>query len=253
MAIVHGLAEHVERYEHVARWLVERGCRVYAYDQRGHGESEGPRTHTPSFITLLDDLELFLTGVRRENPDLPLILCGHSMGGLEVATLLADRRPPVAAAVLSGAGLALSSGIGRGRIRVARILSRLLPRVRIPAGIPPTSLSRDSAVQKAYRDDPRIPKDLTARLAAELFRAVERVGTLANRVEVPVLLLHGEADPLCPADGSRRFYRDLSSAGSELYVYPELRHEIFNEPEQERVFEDLHAWVSKQTPPATTP
>jgi alpha-beta hydrolase superfamily lysophospholipase len=246
-ALVHGLAEHAERYEMVAGWLVERGYRVYAYDQRGHGASPGPRTHARSFGVLLDDLERFLQSVREENRELPLILCGHSMGGLEVATFLADRRPPVDAAILSGPGLALGTGLPRRRILTARFLSRLLPRMRISAGIDPTALSRDPAVQEAYRTDPRIPKTLSARLIWELLRAVERVGTLAPSIDVPLLLLHGEVDPLCAAEGSRRFHAGLRSPGSEVILYPGLRHEILNEPERERVLEDAVAWISKRT------
>lgn len=246
VAIVHGLAEHVERYDHVARWLVGRGHRVYGYDQRGHGASDGPRTHTPSFEHLLDDVERFLASIRRE-VDRPIILCGHSMGGLEVATFLATRHPSVAGAVLSGPGLALGPGVGRGRIRLARLLSRLLPRLRLPAGIDTAALSRDPEVQEAYRADARIPKSLTVRLASELFGAVGRVQSLAPAVRVPVLLLHGEDDPLCPADGSRRFHASLDAnsdmASSRVRVYPGLRHEIFNEPEWEKVLEDMNAWV----------
>jgi alpha-beta hydrolase superfamily lysophospholipase len=248
VALVHGLAEHVERYDHVARWLVGRGHRVYGYDQRGHGASEGPRTHTPSFDHLLDDLQRFLASVRRETDDRPIVLVGHSMGGLEVATFLATRRPEVAAAVLSGPGLALGPGVGRGRIRLARVLSRSLPRLRLPSGIDTAALSRDPEVQEAYRTDGRIPKSLTVRLASELFGAVARVQSLAPDVRVPLLLLHGEDDPLCPADGSRRFHAALDDSRpwtrvSRVRVYPGLRHEILNEPEREKVLEEMNAWI----------
>ena len=102
IAIVHGYAEHSERYDFAARWLADRGYHVHAFDQRGHGESEGPRNHTPSFDCLLDDIERFLARVRDDEGERPLVVFGHSMGGLEVAALLARRHPAVAAGVLSG-------------------------------------------------------------------------------------------------------------------------------------------------------
>ncbi|MEE8558878.1 MAG: lysophospholipase [Myxococcota bacterium] len=243
IALVHGFAEHVDRYEWVARWLVERGYRVYGYDHRGHGESEGPRTYTPSFEVLLDDMELFLETIRREGEQGPIVLCGHSMGGLEVATCLAERRPEVAAAVLSGP--MLLPGPGRFRREFARVLSRLLPRMRFSFGIRTDALSRDVAVQEAYSADPLIPKTGTARLGAELIQATQRVQGLAPRVEVPVLLLHGEDDSVCSVEGSKSFHAALSPPGCALRTYPGLRHEIFNEPERERVLEDLHEWLSK--------
>lgn len=248
VAIVHGLAEHADRYGFVAQWLVERGYRVYAYDQRGHGESDGPRTHASSFALLLDDLERFLESVRTEAGTRPVLLLGHSMGGLEVASLLALRRPEISAAVLSGPALALGPGVGRGRLSVARVLSRIAPRVRFPAGIDPEALSRDPAVQEAYRTDPLIPRSITVRLASELFGAVQRVQSLAPGVRRPLLILHGEADPLCPADGSRRFCRAVTGAPADVRVYPGLRHEILNEPERERVLEDLVSWIRRAVP-----
>jgi alpha-beta hydrolase superfamily lysophospholipase len=248
LAIVHGFAEHSRRYDFVARWLAERGYAVYAFDQRGHGESEGPRNHTPRFATLLDDIERFLEGTRREEGGRPLVLLGHSMGGLEVACLLARRRTDVAAAVLSGPGLALGEGIPRARIRAARILSRIAPRVRMPSGIDPRALSRDEAVVAAYRADPLIHSFMTARLAAELLGAVEGVGAQASHIETPVLIVHGEADPLCDVEGSRRFHAALAVEGSEIRTYPGLLHEILNEPERERVLADIHGWIEKGLP-----
>jgi alpha-beta hydrolase superfamily lysophospholipase len=248
LAIVHGFAEHSARYDFVARWFAERGYRVHAFDQRGHGESEGPRNHTPHFETLLDDLERFLESVRLEERDAPLVLLGHSMGGLEVACLLARRRPDVAAAVLSGPGLALGDGISRAMIRAASLLSRVAPRLRLPSGLDARALSRDDAVVAAYRADPLIHTFMTARLAADLFRAAEGVQGEAARIEVPVLIVHGEADPLCDVEGSRRFHRSLATEGSGVRTYPGLLHEILNEPEREQVLADIHGWIEKRAP-----
>ena len=99
---MHGLAEHSQRYDYVARRFAELGYHVHAFDQRGHGHSEGRRAYAKAFETLLDDIELFLAHIAARDPSGPLILMGHSMGGLEVASLLALRKPAVAAAVLSG-------------------------------------------------------------------------------------------------------------------------------------------------------
>ncbi len=247
LAIVHGLAEHSARYEHSARFLAGRGYSVHAFDQRGHGESEGPRVYTPSFEQLLDDVERFLAHVRRADPEGPLVILGHSMGGLEVATLLVERQPEVAAAVLSGPALGPASpGAGLGLLVSA--LSRLLPRVKLPSSIDPEGLSRDPAVVEAYRNDPLIDKRYSARLVHELLRAIRAIEGRGAQVRVPLLIVHGEADPICGVEASRRFAADVTTPGSELKRYPGLRHEVLNEPEREQVLTDIAAWVEKRVP-----
>jgi alpha-beta hydrolase superfamily lysophospholipase len=244
LAIVHGFAEHSGRYDHVARWFAGRGWRVHAYDQRGHGESEGPRNHTPSFARLQDDLERFLSLVRREEDGRPLVLLGHSMGGLEVVCLLGERRPALSAAV--AVGPALSVAASRGRTAAIGALSALVPTLRLPTGLDASGLSRDPAVVRAYESDPLISTRGSARLLAELLAAAERAIALAPRIEVPLLLLHGEADPICDVAGSRRFHAALAPGRGELCTYPGLRHEVLNEPEWPDVLADVEAWLARR-------
>jgi len=245
LAIVHGLAEHSARYEHVARFFAERGWSVHAYDQRGHGESEGRRVYTPSFEALLDDVEAFLERVRAADPRAPLVLLGHSMGGLEVASLLARRRPAVDAAVLSGPALAPGEAFGAVMRALISVLGRLAPRLVLPTSLDAEGLSRDPEVVAAYVADPLVDKRYTARLVSQLMRAITAIEAGAGAVEVPLLVVHGEADPLCPAEGSRRFVERVPSAGSEFRVYAGLRHEVLNEPEREQVMDDIATWLDK--------
>lgn len=248
LAIVHGIVEHSGRYRETASYFAERGYSVHAFDQRGHGESEGPRNFAPSFEFLLDDIERFLAGVRRSQPELPLVLLGHSMGGLEVATLLATRSPAVEAAVLSAPALAISESIGRSRVVIGRALARFFPRLRLESGIDPRNLCRDPEVVKAYVEDPLIDTRVSLRLATGLIDAIRDVSDRAAQVEVPVLVLHGESDLVCPITGSRLFHSGLRVPGTELRTYPQLVHEILNEPEREQVLTDIHTWVEKRVP-----
>ena len=243
LVLAHGFAEHSGRYEHLARWFGGRGFAVSAYDHRGHGRSEGVRTHVEDFSEYLDDLGTFLETVRAELPDLPILLVGHSMGGLIVAAFLADRRPEVAAAVTSGAALQLGPDVTGIRLRLAHIMRRILPRIRMNSPLDPAGLTRDEAVVRAYLDDPLVFRSLTASFGAEMLAATEQIGSRAFEIQVPLLLLHGEDDPMCPVSGSRSFHEGLHVGGSALRTYPGLRHEIFNEPEQERVFEDIAKWA----------
>ena len=245
LAIVHGLAEHSARYQHVARFFAERGWSVHGYDQRGHGESEGRRVYTPSFEQLLDDAETFLERVRATDDATPLVLLGHSMGGLEVASLLSRRRPAVDAAVLSGAALAPGEGFGALTRLLIAVLGRLAPRLRLPSSLDAEGLSRDPEVVAAYLADPLVDKRYSARLVSELLGAITAIEAGAAAVEVPLLVVHGEDDPLCPVDGSRRFVEQVTTPGSEFRSYTRLRHEVLNEPEREQVMNDIAAWLDK--------
>jgi alpha-beta hydrolase superfamily lysophospholipase len=242
VVLVHGFAEHSGRYEELAGFLAERGCGVHAYDQRGHGRSEGPRGHVRSFDAFLDDLGRFVELVREEHPDAPLTLLGHSMGGLVSLAFLVERRPRIASAITSGPALVVD-GVSAWRRTLARLLAQLWPRLSIPAGLDPEGLSRDPEVVRRYLEDPLVFRRMSAGLGAALMGAAGRTAGRAAEIQVPLLMLHGEEDPLCPVGGSRAFFEEVATQGSALRVYPGLRHEIFNEPERRTVYEDLWRWL----------
>jgi alpha-beta hydrolase superfamily lysophospholipase len=241
--LVHGWAEHSGRYEHVGAWLAARGSAVHAYDHRGHGRSGGPRGHARRFAELLDDLELALARARAHAPELPVFLVGHSMGGLVVAAFAAERRPEIAGAATSGAALALAEAPSGVRLALLRLLARVVPRLRMEQPIEIGSLSRDPEVGRAYAEDPLVLRRMTLAFGAAFLDATRRTASAAGRVGIPMLLLHGEDDALCLAEGSRRFHADLDASARELRIYPGLRHEILNEPEREVVLADLLAWM----------
>jgi len=246
LLLVHGWAEHSGRYDHVGEWLAARGCAVHAFDHRGHGRSAGARGHARRFDDLLDDVALALARVRDEHPDLPVFVVGHSMGGLVVAAFVAERAPEIAGAVTSGAALALAEPMPAWRLAILRLLGRVAPRLRTARPISGAGLSRDPEVARAYELDPLVLREMTLGFGAAFLGAIERTAAAGAKVRVPLLMLHGEDDPLCLADGSRRFFAELSAAESDLRIYPGLRHEIFNEPEREAVFADLLEWISKR-------
>ena len=249
LLVVHGYAEHSGRYEELASWLAERGIAVHAYDQRGHGLSEGTRCHVDAFDEYLDDLDRVLAAVREAHRDLPCALLGHSMGGLVVCAYLADRRPSIQAAATSGPALMLGPGVSKGRVAAARFVRRLLPRLAMGSGLDLDGLSRDPEVVRRYVEDPLVVRTMTAALAAEILTTIPLVAARAVEVQVPVLMLHGEDDPLCPCEGSRAFHGGLRVPGSAFKSYPGLRHEIFNEPERETVYRDLFEWLSATLAP----
>jgi acylglycerol lipase len=246
VVLVHGFAEHSGRYEAMAAWLAERGCAVHAYDHVGHGRSAGVRGHLRRFSDYLDDLDAVLRFVAERHPDVARFLVGHSMGGLIVSSLASQRDPDVAGIVTSGAALQIGSGISRSSMLAVRLLSRPLPRLRFSAGIDPKGLSADPDVVRRYVEDPLVFGKITLSMARELFTAMDGIIEGARLIDRPVLMLHGEADPICAVDGSREFFDQLESPDRELKTYPGLLHEIFNEPTRERVYDDVLAWLRQR-------
>lgn len=249
MILIHGYAEYAGRYDAMAIYFAQRGFAVHAFDQAGHGRTEGARGHVDRFDRLIQEVERFVDLVQLEHPGQPIVLVGHSMGGLVVAGTAVLRKPAVDRIVLSGALLDLGSGGGIRQtmsLWVARVLSLIAPSVGLAAGLDLAGLSRDPEVIRRYEADPYVKDRMSARFAAGMSAMVKAVSAAPHKVERPILILHGEADSITPPSGSQQFFSGLSpeiASESALKLYPDLRHEIFNEPEREEVWLDILHWL----------
>jgi lysophospholipase len=237
--IVHGIGEHSGRYEHVGAFLAARGIDVLGFDNRGFGSSGGPRAHVDRFERYLDDVEDLLA--ERRTLSVPVVLFGHSMGGLIAARYLVEGRARPDLAVLSAP--ALTADVPRWQRLAAPVVGRFAPRLVLPSGIDPDLLSRDPAVVAAYTDDPLVLGGTSAGLGRALFEAMSSTSAALERITVPTLVLHGGDDALVPPSASQPLER---LPNVERRVYAGLRHECLNEPEHGQVLTDLVAWLDKQ-------
>ncbi|MGQ0609246.1 MAG: lysophospholipase [Chloroflexota bacterium] len=247
LLLVHGLGEHAGRYDDVARQLAGAGIEVHAYDHRGFGASGGRRAYVARWPVLHDDLEARLAAVRAMSGELPLVLYGHSMGGLiALGYVLADPpRPVPELLVLTSPGI--DSTIARWKQAAAPILGRVVPRLRVPNGFRPADLSRDPAVDERVAADPLCIDRSTTRLGAEAFAEQARVRALLmarDPLPVPAYVIHGSDDPIVPAAASA-ILAELPNVVRR--VYPGLRHETHNEPEGPAVVADTIAWLHGRT------
>jgi len=246
LLLVHGLAEHSGRYGNLVRHFVPLGYAVYGIDHVGHGKSDGRRAFVWNFEDFLQPLETYSGMVRGAHPGLPVFLIGHSMGGLIGAAYLIDHQDEFRGAVLSGPSVRIPDNISPAIIFVGKVLSRLLPKAGILA-LDPRGVSRDPAVVKAYVEDPLVHTGkTTARLGAELLKAMQRVMAQANRIHLPLLILQGGADRLVDPRGARMLHELAGSRDKALRVYEGLYHEVYNEPEHEQVLADVEAWLDRQ-------
>ena len=250
--IVHGLGEHIGRYEPVAAQLLRSGRSVVGYDQRGHGASEGARGALNQPDDLLADLALVIDAVRRQHPG-PLTLLGHSMGGAVAARFVSGELEgtsapawfrPVDALVLSSP--ALDPGMSGAQKLALAVLGRLAPDLSVGNGLKPEWISRDAAVVKAYLADPQVHDRITPKLARFIAASGAFVRAHAAQWRMPTLLLYAGADRCVAPAGSAAFAAAAPPGVVSARVFSLLFHEIFNEPEQAEVFAALAAWLLAQ-------
>lgn len=235
--LVHGLGEHSGRYDHAARFLAQRHFDVLAFDGRGHGQSGGRRGHVDSFSDFLDDVEDLIA--ERRQLGLPVVLFGHSLGGLISIAYVVSGRPKPDLLVLSAP--ALGATVPRWQRVMAPVLSRLVPKLFIKVDLDGRLLSSDPEVQRAYRDDPLRVAGSTARLGNEIFTTMAETSLALDRITVPTYVFHGDGDELVPSIHSRPL-ADLPNVTYRLW--PGLRHECLNEPSQDEVLGGIDDWLS---------
>ena len=243
--VVHGLGEHAGRYDAIAKRLNAWGFAVRGYDQLGHGDSAGVRGGLPTDTRLLDDLADLVDDTRRRMAaDVPLILLGHSLGGLVAARLVSLQMRPVDALVLSSP--ALDAGMNAFQKFLVAVLSRLSPDLRIGNGLNPLFLSHDPEMVRAYNADRLVHDRISARLARFIADAGPATLSLAARWTVPTLLLYAGDDHLVNPAGSRRFAKVTPKQVVSSVCFEDLYHEIFNERDVAPVFNTLQRWLDQR-------
>lgn len=251
--IVHGLGEHIGRHAHVAAQLHAEGWNVVGYDQRGHGRSDGPKGKINTADDLLRDLSHVIDHVRQHFPS-PLVLLGHSMGGLIASRVVAEGLAPTAPAawhrpvdalVLSSPALAADVTVFQKLLLAS--LGALVPDLAVHNGLKPAWMSRDPKVVRAYAADPLVHDRITPRLARFILDNGEWVRRRAARWKVPTLLMYAGSDRCVAPSGSRDFAATAPKAAVTAREFGPLYHEIFNEPEQAEVFAVLTSWLKSLT------
>lgn len=253
LAVVHGFGEHSGRYGFLVDAMTARGYALATFDLRGHGRSPGPRGHLDRYSNYLDDVGAFLRVVRSAWPSGPLVLVGHSMGGLIAASYVeretvrseGERGPALDGLVLSSPFLGLRMKVTPLKLWAARLLSHMAPRRAMSNELRPEDLSHDQRVVAASRKDPLNHKAATPRWATEIFKAQRDAVAHAADLRLPLLLMYAGDDRIADAAVTRSLGERVAAAGATVICYEGYYHEIFNEVERERVFTDLDGWLDR--------
>jgi acylglycerol lipase len=246
IALVHGLGEHMGRYEHVANFFTQSGYALIGFDQRGHGLSDGPRGHSSSLEATLEDINRLLTEAQARNPGLPCFLYGHSMGGAFVLDHILKEKTPISGLIVSSPGLSPAVPIHPVKILFGKIMYHLYPTLTLSNGLDLSGLSRDTTVVQKYCADPLVHDRVSARLGLDLINSGNWVLKQNGRFPLPLLIMHGSLDRIASAAATRQFTAQMEG-NITFKLWDGFYHELHNEPEKETVLMFMLNWINNQS------
>ena len=244
ICMIHGLGEHIGRYSHVAEAFNKKQISFYGFDLRGHGNSEGKKGHTPSIQHMFDDIEQLLVRIRKEFPDTPIIIYGHSLGGnLALNYLLHRNSNEIAFGVITSPWLKLTNKPTAFQLLLAKFGSRFIPSLAQPNGLNIKDISSVQKEQDTYANDPLIHNKITGRLYMEINSMGEKAITIATSLKTPILLSHGTNDNITSPIATEEFAKSIANDFIHLKLWNKLRHETHNEYNKEEVITYYVDWV----------
>jgi len=245
ICLVHGMGEHSGRYVHVADRLTKAGYVLFTFDLRGHGKSEGPRGHTPSYEALMQDISFLLEAANKQFPQLPYFLYGHSLGGNLVLNYVLRYKPQLKGVIVTGPWLRLAFEPPVFKVTFGKVMNKIRPSFSQSSGLDTKALSHDSEVVHAYENDPLIHDHISARMFIGIYQSGHWALEHALEFSLPLLLMHGGADKIISVEASREFAGKITE-NCTFKIWDNLYHEIHNEPEKEEVFKFLIDWLDKK-------
>jgi acylglycerol lipase len=246
LIIAHGLGEHSGRYGNIFKRLLSKDISIWALDHRGHGKSGGQRGHILNFEQYLLDLRLMVELVRKDLPEgRKIFLLGHSMGGLIVLYFALQSQDLIDGLIASSPGLGMAIEVPAAKNVLGKVMSFIWPGLSMSNALDATKISHDPAVIGAYQNDSLVHDRVSARWFTEFLAAMETVNQRVSQIKVPILMQVAGDDRLVNAQAAKLFFEKLTAADKTLYIYDDLYHEIYNEPEdsREKVLKDLENWL----------
>lgn len=244
LVVVHGLFEHSRRYEELGEFMAGHRFSTFVLDLRGHGASEGRRGHVPRFDVLLQDLDRFRREVQGLIPvGTPVVLIGHSLGGLIGLRYLEEYEATMTGAVITSPWLGTALDIPRWQVLAANVLTRVLPAFPFPFQLDSKDLTHDPERAADYDDDPVIHSTITPRMFTETSSAIELALRRGDRISVPILFLLAGEDRVVDMPRSLAFARSLQADPVTIHVLDGHRHEVMQEQGRTAVMAEIRDWI----------
>ncbi len=249
IVIIHGLGEHSGRYSEFAKYFSNIGYGVYAYDQRGHGRSNGQRGYLSSFQHLTGDLRCFLKLISIHEEAKPIFLFGHSLGGLVALRYAIECNNKMGVhprgLIVANATLKIVVKIPKWKEVLSGFFARYIPRLSLHNELDLNFLSHDPKVMESVQNDTLCHQRITARFYHEILFTIDWVKKNGELLRIPTYLLAGGEDRIVDPKGTEEFFRILECEEKELKNYPTLYHELIHEVGKEEVFLDIKKWMEK--------
>lgn len=244
IVISHGYAEHSGRYDDFAKYLISNAYCVYSLDHRGHGKSDGERAHVESFSDYVDDLKEFTDLVKAES-NRPIYLLGHSMGGAIAALYAIRYQADLAGLMLSSAFIKSAVKVSPILLAISGLVAKLMPMKVIVEPLDASLVSHDAEIVEKYKTDPlNYTEGTKARMGSELLSAGPKALAGIANVSIPTLVMVGTDDQIADPEGSKALFEKLGAKDKMLKLYPGFYHEILNEVEKQKVYEDILEWLN---------
>ncbi len=242
VCLIHGFGEHIKRYQHVAEAFGKDGYALVGADLRGHGQSSGKRGFTPSIEAFMQDIDLLVEQARKQYPNLPLFVYGHSLGGVLALNYGLRHKTTAKGFIVTAPSLYTSVEEQPIKVFMAKTLGALMPAITISTALDPADLSRDEKVVNKYKSDPLVHDKISLGMAKAFIETNRWTLENASKFNTPLLLMHGKADHLAYPKGSQEFASALKEKCT-LMLWDNLYHEIHNEPEQNEVLKTMTIWM----------
>lgn len=245
VALVHGLGEHIGRYDHVAEAFGKAGYAMVGFDQRGHGKSDGIRGFE-SYENAMVDITRNINNAKDRYPGMPVFLYGHSLGGNLVLYYSLTQKPELKGVIATSPGLATAEPLSPALLATTKIMYRLAPSMKIKNGLDLAGLSHDPQVAEKYIADPLVHPFISPRLALDMLNAGNYCVEHAAEFPLPLLLMQGTADRLVNPKRTRDFAQAAPLSKITYKEWDGFYHEMHNEPQKEEVINTMIRWMDQE-------
>ena len=240
--LIHGLGDHSGRYKHLVEYLTKWGADITAFDLYGHGKSIGKRGHINSYNIIMDEINYYLSKIKQENSNQPVILYGHSMGGNIVLNFCLKNSPNINAVIASSPAIHPAFKSSMLQLTLAKILYPIFPSLTIKNSLNLNTISRDKAIIEDYKKDPLVHNQISIKLGLDIIKHGEWALENSHKLHIPGLIIHGDKDEITDHDASQTFSNN--STNCTFKSFKDGYHELHNDIDKELVFSKISNWIS---------